>query len=100
MNGCKALTPPHIAAICGMATATFGGATRDLLVSKPVRILHSYAEIYATPALSGAASFLAVRALSAPPSICFIAGVGTTFIFRYVAWRNGIRLPSYKEATL
>jgi len=45
MNGCNAAVSPHIAALCGMATATFGGAARDLLTRKPVRILHNYAEV-------------------------------------------------------
>ena len=49
---------PHVggAALCGMFTATFGGLTRDVLLRRPVRILHSHAEIYAAPALLGGAA--------------------------------------------
>ena len=39
---------------CGMFTATFGGVIRDVLMSRPVRILHSYTDIYASAALGGA----------------------------------------------
>jgi uncharacterized membrane protein YeiH len=54
MNGIKAGVPCAAAIACGVFTATFGGVVRDVLLQRPVRILHSYTDIYATTALSGA----------------------------------------------
>ena len=52
MNGIRAGVPCVAAVVCGMFTATFGGVVRDVLMERPVRILHSYTNIYATTALS------------------------------------------------
>jgi uncharacterized membrane protein YeiH len=48
-----------------MFTATFGGVIRDVLMSRPVRILHSYTDIYASAALGGASAYVLVRATGA-----------------------------------
>ena len=40
-NGIRALCHPAVSALCGVSTATFGGATRDVLCKRDVRILHS-----------------------------------------------------------
>ena len=58
MNGIRAGVPCAAAVACGMFTATFGGVVRDVLMHRPVRILHSYADIYATTALSGATVYM------------------------------------------
>ena len=50
---------------CGMFTATFGVVIRDVLMSRPVRILHSYTDIYASAALGGASAYVLVRATGA-----------------------------------
>ena len=40
-NGIRALCHPAVSALCGVSTATFGGATRDVLCKRDVSILHS-----------------------------------------------------------
>ena len=57
-NGIRAGMPMIVSAICGMATSTFGGLTRDVVCGRPVRIVHSNAEVYAQPALAGARPIL------------------------------------------
>ena len=52
-NGARAGVPCAAAVACGMFTATFGGVVRDVLMERPVRILHSYTDVYATTALGG-----------------------------------------------
>lgn len=97
-NGIRAGVPPLISLICGVATATFGGAIRDVLCKRDVRILHSHAEIYASTAASGAAAYIAARALGASRTIKVAAGVGVAVSLRCAAWKNGIRLPVWPEA--
>merc|ERR1712216_491245 len=57
-QGSKSLTF-GMCAVCGMFTATFGGVARDLLLGSKPRILHSAAEMYASPALFGGIAFTA-----------------------------------------
>jgi len=94
-NGIRMGVPAGISALCGMATGTFGGMTRDVLCRQPARILHSKADIYATTALAGASAYLFARALAAPLGVRIAAGVGTTVAMRYGAWKYGWRLPEW-----
>ena len=98
MNGIRAGVPCAAAVACGMFTATFGGVIRDVLVSRPVRILHSYTDIYATTALTGATTYMLVRAAGAPVSARILAGAGTAVALRKLAWSNDLRLPTYAGA--
>ena len=86
------------AACCGMFTATFGGATRDVLLRRPVRILHSHAELYAIPALLGG---LATRTWLqvAPTDVkeALLLGIWVTVEARVLALNHGLRLPTYAE---
>ncbi|KAI8612365.1 UPF0126 domain-containing protein [Chytriomyces sp. MP71] len=93
MNGIRANAPFLVSALCGMMTATFGGATRDTLLNRPVRILHPYADVYAPIALAGAAGYLGLRALTPALQalrigVCVIGVVG----LRWMAWTQGWRL--------
>mmetsp|Transcript_78022 Transcript_78022/g.178496 ORF Transcript_78022/g.178496 Transcript_78022/m.178496 type:complete len:229 (+) Transcript_78022:3-689(+) len=62
----KMAMPGGVAILCGISTATFGGMCRDVLCRRPVRILHSRAELYATCAMAGAATFTAATAMALP----------------------------------
>jgi len=97
-NGIRAACPPIVSAICGMMTATFGGLTRDVLTKRPVRILHSHAEIYAQTALCGATVYLIARRLNTSLLVRVLAGAGSAMLMRYWAWTQGVRLPSWTTA--
>ena len=94
-NGARAGVPCAAAVACGVFTATFGGVVRDVLVERPVRILHSYADVYATTALGGASTYMLIRAIGAPVSARIIGGVGVAVAARVAASRYDWRLPTY-----
>eukprot|EP00899_Mesostigma_viride_P017768 jgi/Mesvir1/25993/Mv20962-RA.1 len=96
-NGIRAKVPLLASAICGMMTATFGGLTRDVLCRRPVRILHSNAEIYATTALGGALAYLAAAKAGAPLTARIALGFSTAVALRCAAWTYGIRLPNFPQ---
>ena len=98
MNGIRAGVPCAAAVACGMFTATFGGVVRDVLMNRPVRILHSYTDIYATTALTGATTYMLVRAAGAPVSARILLGMGAAVAMRKIAWTYDLRLPTYDAA--
>ena len=95
MNGIRANVPCAAIVACGMFTATFGGVVRDVLIDRPVRILHSYTDVYATTALSGATAYVLARHAGAPTSGRILAGVVTAVAMRKFAWTHDLRLPTY-----
>ncbi len=96
-NGVRAGMPLPVSVLCGIATATFGGAVRDVLCKRDVRIFHSHAEIYATTAAGGATAYLLARAAGAPLAVKVAVGLGTAGALRYMAWKDGIRLPVWSR---
>ena len=94
-NGIRAGVPCAAAVACGMFTATFGGVIRDVLVERPVRILHSYADVYATAALTGATTYMLARAAGAPLSARIVLGAGAAVAVRVAAWTYDLKLPTY-----
>lgn len=98
-NGARAGVPCAAAVACGMFTATFGGVVRDVLMERPVRILHSYTDVYATTALGGASAYMLIRAAGAPVSLRIIGGVAVAVAARVAAARNDWRLPTYAGPT-
>ena len=76
-----------------MFTATFGGVIRDVLCKRPVRILHSHAEIYASTALIGASVYTSVRYLGGSPTVRICSGVLSAMFARYSADKYDIKLP-------
>lgn len=96
-NGVRAGVGGVVCTICGVATATFGGAVRDVLCSRKVRILHSQAEVYATTAAAGAASYLVARKAGAGVAGRIGAGLAVAFAGRSYAWMYGTRLPVWEE---
>lgn len=92
-NGIRAGMPMVVSAICGMATSTFGGLTRDVLCARPVRIIHSNAEIYAAPALLGAITYLvAKKVLPASPGARIFSAFFVCMGVRYVAVKHDVKL--------
>lgn len=96
-NGVRARLPTLMCVVCGLATATFGGVVRDVLCGRPVRILHSHADVYASTAIIGASTFLLLRAAGAPPAVTIAAGVGIATVLRLAAWAWGVRLPVWPD---
>jgi uncharacterized membrane protein YeiH len=84
---------------CGMCTATFGGVMRDVLCQRPPRILHSQAEIYASTALVGAGTYMALRAVKASPMARIAGGFTAAVVLRVAAWKFGLRLPVWAQSS-
>jgi uncharacterized membrane protein YeiH len=99
MNGVRASLPPLLCVLCGISTATFGGLTRDVLVARKggVRILHSYAEVYASCAAAGAGAYLLARSAAAPLWLKILSGVFVGVASRAVAWEHNVTLPNWQS---
>ncbi|KAA8499244.1 UPF0126 membrane protein [Porphyridium purpureum] len=95
MNGIRAGYNPLIVLVCAVVTCTFGGVVRDTFLKRPVRVLHSYAEIYATTAAVGSIAYMAARAMQLPLVLRISLGLSSTFIMRLWAMKYGTRLPTY-----
>jgi uncharacterized membrane protein YeiH len=95
-NGVRAGMPMAVSAICGMATSTFGGLTRDVLCGRPVRIVHSNAEVYAQPALAGALMYLAAHRMRLSPGIRIGSAMFVCLGSRYYAIKNDIKLHTWE----
>jgi len=94
-NGVRAGMPMLVSAICGMATSTFGGLTRDVLCGRPIRIVHSNAEVYAPPALVGATIYLAAKRWGASPAMRIWSSMGMCMGSRFIAIKNDVKLHTW-----
>lgn len=92
-SGARADVPVAVQLICGVMTATFGGAVRDVALRKPIRILRAHAELYASTALAGGVVYVALRAAGAPLQVRIWAGVATAVATRWASWTWNVRLP-------
>ena len=100
MNGIRSAAPAIVSGMCGMMTSTFGGATRDTLLNRPVRILHPYSDTYAPIAFVTACNYLAMRKLApAQQGLRIFASVGLAVGLRWGAWTYGWRLPHWQKGT-
>ena len=72
--------PPFSAVVMGVLTATFGGVIRDVLAHEPSVLLQR--ELYVTPALAGAATFVVLGLAGAPTTAAGIAGFAAAFGIR------------------
>lgn len=97
-NGIRAGMPMLVSAICGMATATFGGLIRDVLCGRPVRIVHSTTEVYAPPALAGATVYLTSKRMGGSPATRLGLAIATCMGSRYIAVRNDLKLHTWDTA--
>ena len=83
-----------VATVMGVVTATFGGVIRDLLGGESPVILSR--EIYASAALSGAATFVVLTELGVPREPALGAGFPACLTVRAAALRFGWALPRYR----
>ena len=78
---------------CGLCTACFGGVFRDLLCKQPVRIMHSFREVYGSCALTGAAAYFLVARHVGDDARAVAAGRGIAAACRIVGRSYGLTLP-------
>ena len=72
--------PPFSAVLMGVLTATFGGVIRDVLAHEPSVLLQR--ELYVTPALAGAGTFVVLGLVGMPTTPAGIAGFVTALSIR------------------
>jgi uncharacterized membrane protein YeiH len=79
--------PPFSSVVMGVLTATFGGVIRDVLAHEPSVLLQR--ELYVTPALAGAATFVVLGLVGAPTVPAGIAGFAVALCIRAgaILWR-------------
>jgi uncharacterized membrane protein YeiH len=94
-NGIRKNLAGVVCVCCGMFTATFGGVIRDVLCNRPVRIMHSHAEVYATTALAGASAYVLAKRARLPLMWRISSGFGTAVVLRYLATAWDIKLPTF-----
>ena len=85
-------TDPAVAAIMGLVTGTVGGAIRDVLSGQIPAIFRR--EIYATAALAGAGTFVALHPHLDRPLPTLI-GIGTGLAIRLLALFFSLNLPRF-----
>ena len=72
--------PPISCVVMGVLTATFGGVIRDVLAHEPSVLLQR--ELYVSPALAGAATFVLLQLVGAPTVPAGIAGFVVALFIR------------------
>jgi uncharacterized membrane protein YeiH len=82
---------PVPAALMGLVTAIGGGIARDLLAGRVPEVFRG--ELYATPALAGAAVVVALDRLDQPTLLVAVAGAGVCLVWRLLALRLHWRAP-------
>jgi uncharacterized membrane protein YeiH len=80
--------------VMGVLTGVAGGVIRDVLTTEIPMILHR-GELYATAAITGAAVFLALGAIAAPPPVPSLVGMAVIVALRLAAIYWGLRLPVF-----
>jgi uncharacterized membrane protein YeiH len=83
--------PPHTAVLLGVLTGVGGGVARDILVSEVPAIFR--AELYAVPALAGAAVVVIGKSLGLPNDVVSVAGAALCIGVRIAAMRYHWQLP-------
>ena len=90
-------TPPLVAVVMGVLTASFGGVIRDVLAGAPSVLLSR--EISVSAAALAAVAYVGLRLLGADPIVAGAVGAGAGFALRAAALRFGLRLPGYRAGT-
>lgn len=85
--------PPFSAVVMGVLTASFGGVIRDVLAHQPSVLLRR--ELYVTPALVGAAVFVALDALGVATVVSGVMGFLGAFALRAGAILFRWQLPGF-----
>ncbi|WP_440998118.1 trimeric intracellular cation channel family protein [Arhodomonas sp. SL1] len=86
-------TGPGIAALMGVMTGVAGGLIRDVLTGEVPRVLRR--ELYATAALAGSLTTVALLELQAPPSLAVWCGLLVALALRLAAIRWRLSLPIF-----
>lgn len=89
---------PAAAALMGLLTGIGGGIARDVLAGRVPIVLR--AELYAIPALVGAAATVTLEALGAPLILATVPSAVLCTAWRLVALRRGWHAPLPPSATL
>lgn len=95
-NGVRAGMPVIVSAICGMGTSTFGGVMRDVICGRPVRIVHSNAEIYAEAALAGSIMYLGANSMKLSPGLRIGSAMLVCLSSRYLAVKHDVKLYTWE----
>ena len=82
---------PVPAALMGLVTAIGGGIARDVLAGRVPEVFRG--ELYASPALAGAAVVVVLDQLGLPTIIVAVAGAGVCLVWRLLALRLHWRAP-------
>ena len=85
---------PGYAILCGMITGCFGGLIRDVLCNEIPLIFRK--EVYALPALMGAAVYLGLDYLSIIPEVRLPITIVLVILFRVLAVHYNWRLPQIR----
>lgn len=88
-------TPPLVAVVMGVLTASFGGIIRDVLGGTPSVLLGR--EIYVSAAALAALIYTGLRLLGVDPIAAGIVGALSGFALRAAALGWGVTLPGYRE---
>ncbi len=89
--------PPLIVIVMGTMTGVTGGILRDVITAQIPLILRR--EIYATAAIAGIVTYLALQALGMPRPSAFGVGMGIVVILRLLAIRYKLNLPPLSITT-
>jgi uncharacterized membrane protein YeiH len=90
----QAGTPPLVAVLMGVITASFGGVLRDVIVNEVPNIFRR-GQLYATAAFGGSAVFVLANGARSDNAYAVVIGIAVTFTVRILALRYNIRLPSF-----
>lgn len=90
--GLEAGVPPLIAVVMGAITGVVGGAVRDVLCGETPLILRR--EIYATAAVAGATTYVALNAWAGQGAITITASIAVTLLLRLSAVWADLNLPT------
>ncbi len=86
-----------IAIMMGTITATAGGLMRDVVCNETPLLLRQ--DVYATAAIAGAGTYVAVRLLGLDQFLALLLGAGLCFIIRGLSLRFEWNLPVPKDTT-
>ena len=88
-----------VCALCGMATATFGGVVQDVLCRREVGSLHSRAGMSATTAIASALRYLAAPKVGLGAGRRVGLGVALAMGLHDWDWNHSVRLPVREKET-
>jgi len=85
-----------IAVMMGAMTGAVGGLLRDLLCNELPRMFFSR-DLYATPALAGAATYVALSNVGPVTSLPMVAGFSVTLALRLASLKFDLGLPVFRD---